>query len=71
VLLRAAVDAGFDVLLTADRALRHQQNLVRIGIAVVLVVGVRNRMRDLRPLIPRIRRPLAGIQKGEIIEVAG
>jgi hypothetical protein len=70
VLLRAAVDAGFDVL-TADRALRHQQNLVRIGIAVVLVVGVRNRMRDLRPLIPRIREALAGIQKGEIIEVAG
>lgn len=36
VLLRAAADAAFQVLLTADRALRDQQNLPRIGIAVVL-----------------------------------
>jgi hypothetical protein len=27
VLLRAAVDAGFTVIVTADRALRYQQNL--------------------------------------------
>jgi hypothetical protein len=51
VLLRAAVDAGFDVLLTADRALRHQQNLARIGIGVVLLVRLRNRMSELRPLL--------------------
>ena len=71
VLLRAAVDAGFDVLLTADRALRHQQNLARIGIGVVLVVRVRNRMQDLRPLLPRINAALAQVQRGELIEVAG
>lgn len=69
VLLRAAVDAGFDVLLTADRALRHQQNLVRIGIGVVLVSGIRNRLRELRPLVPRIRNALDHVKKGELIEV--
>lgn len=71
VLLRAAVDAGFDVLLTADRALRHQQNLARIGIGVVLVVRVKNRMSDLRPLLPRIHEALSRVQKGELIEVSG
>jgi hypothetical protein len=71
VLLRAAVDAGFHVLVTADRSLRHQQNLPRIAIGVVLIVGVRNRMRELRPLLPRIHAALAQVRKGELIEVAG
>lgn len=71
VLLRTAVDAGFDVLLTADRALRTQQNLARIGIGVVLVVRIRNRMKELRPLLPRIEAALAQVKKGELIEVSG
>lgn len=71
VLLRAAADAGFQVLLTADRALRDQQNLPRIGIAVILVVRVRNRMSDLRPLLPRIAAALNEIRPGQLIEIAG
>lgn len=71
VLLRTAVDAGFDVLLTADRALRGQQNLARIGIGVVLIIRIRNRMKELRPLLPRIEAALAQVQKGELIEISG
>lgn len=71
VLLRAAADRGFTTLLTADKALRHQQNLARLGIGVVLVVGVRNRMADLRPLLARIRAALGRVAPGELIEIAG
>jgi len=71
VLLRAAADAGFEVLLTADRALRHQQNLARIGIGVVLIVRVRNRMRELVPLLARIDAALRQVRKGELVEVSG
>lgn len=71
VLLRAAVDAGFDVLLTADRALRHQQNLPRLGIGVVLLVRIRNRMTELRPLLPRIEAALEEVPRGELVEVTG
>lgn len=71
VLLRAAVDAGFEVLVTADRALRHQQNLAAIGIAVVLLSSVRNRMQDLRPLVPRILNALRIVSKGELAEISG
>ena len=70
VLLRAAVDAGFNVLLTADRALRYQQNLPQIGIGVVLLLRVRNRMSDLRPLLPRIMAALAVVRNGELVEIA-
>ena len=71
VLLRAAVDAGFEVIVTADKALRHQQNLPAIGIAVVLLTRVRNRMQDLRPLVPRVLAALQSVRQGELIEVRG
>lgn len=71
VLLRAAVDAGFDVLITTDKAMRHQQNLASIGIAVVLVTRVRNRMVDLAPLVPRILEAVAQVRRGELIVISG
>ena len=71
VLLRAAVDAGFEVLITADKALRHQQNLPAIGIGVVLITRVRNRIQDLRPLLPRIQSALLHVTRGQLIEIAG
>jgi hypothetical protein len=69
VLLRAAVDAGFDVLLTADSNMRFQQNLRAIGIAIVVIRGVRNRLADLRPLLPRILDAIGRVRQGEVIEV--
>ncbi|HEX8411699.1 MAG TPA: hypothetical protein VF883_22820 [Thermoanaerobaculia bacterium] len=71
VLLRAAVDSGFDVLVTADKALRHQQNLRALGIGVVLIMRVRNRMADLRPLVPRVLAAVAQIRRGEIVIITG
>ena len=71
VLLRAAVDAGFQVLITADKALRYQQNLPAIGIAVVLITRVRNRMADLRPLIRRVLTAINDVRRGEIVIVTG
>src|SRR5207237_10543326 len=70
VLHRAAVEAGFDVLITADKSLPHQQNLAAIGIATIIVTRVRNRLRDLRPLIPEIQRALAVIRRGDVIEIS-
>ena len=36
VLLRAAVAAGFTTIVTADGALKYQQNLKKIGIAAIV-----------------------------------
>jgi hypothetical protein len=69
VLLRAAVDAGFPVIVTSDSNLRHQQNLRRIGIAAVVIIGVRNRIEDLRPLIPRIAEALRHVVAGTVVEI--
>jgi hypothetical protein len=48
----AAVD--FDVFLTSDRNLSHQQNLSAFDIAVIVFVAASNRLEDLRPLVPRL-----------------
>ena len=70
VLLRAAVARGFDVLITRDRAMRYQQNLEKIGIAVLVLVRVRNRIEDLRMLAPQIRSILPLLRPGDSYEIA-
>ena len=69
VLLRAAVDAGFEVFLTNDSSIEFQQNIKRIGIGVIAIVGFRNRIQDIRPLIPRILHHLMTIEPGQLITI--
>jgi hypothetical protein len=69
VLLRAAVDAGFAVFITNDSSIEFQQNVKRIGIAVIALVGFRNRIQDLRPVIPRIVDELRAIQQGQTVTI--
>ena len=53
-LLRLMSAAGFEVLLTVDQGIRHQQNLRAAGVAVVVMVGASNRLADLVPLVPDV-----------------
>jgi hypothetical protein len=69
VLLRAAVDAGFEVFITNDSSIEFQQNVKRIGIAVIALMGFRNRIQDLWPVVPRILRELATIQPGQVVTI--
>ena len=70
VLLRAAVAAGFEVLITRDRALPYQQNLRKIGIAVLALIRARNRIEDLRMLVSQVRSILPLLRPGDAYEIA-
>jgi hypothetical protein len=70
VLLRAAADAGFDAFITNDSSIEFQQNVKRIGIAVIAIVGFRNRMQDLEPLIPGILDALITVKPGQVITIS-
>lgn len=48
--LLALAAAEFDVFLTADRNLSHQQDVSAFDIAVVVLVARSNSINDLRPL---------------------
>ncbi|KAM3116440.1 hypothetical protein [Phormidesmis sp. 146-33] len=68
-LLQLMNQEGFTVLLTTDQNLRYQQNLRQAGVAVVVMVALKNRLPELIPLIPDVRRVLNTILAGEVIEV--
>ena len=66
-LLNRAEEAGFEVLITTDQGIQHQQNMSSKGVAVVVL------MNTAWPLISRrveaIRSALESIQPGEAREV--
>lgn len=59
----------FDVLVTMDRNLRHQQPLANQTFGVVLVRAKSNRMADLIPLVPAIIDAIEEIKPGELRRV--
>ena len=69
-LLQLMAGQGFEVLLTADQSIRHQQNLLGAGVAVVALVAASNRLADLVPLMPSALAALGSIKPGDIVEVA-
>jgi hypothetical protein len=66
---RAAVAGGFNTIFSADQSLRFQQNLGRIGIGAVVIVNIRNRMKDILPLLSEIKAAIATVRVGETVEV--
>ncbi len=67
-LLRAA-DTEFDVLVTVDRNLVHQQNLSGLQLAIVVLVAYSNNIRVLRLLVPELLDALGTIQPGQVVQL--
>jgi hypothetical protein len=68
-LLRRAVPESFEVLVTVDQNLSHQQNLKSLPIAVLILVARKNTYAALKPLMPRALEALARISRGEAARV--
>ena len=64
-LLRLA-QAQFDVFITVDRNLSFQQHLSQFSVAVIVLQAPTNRLKDLRPLVPKLERILANSPKGQV-----
>ena len=69
-LLRRA-QGRFDVLLTMDRGLQHQQNLSALRLRVVVVRAPSNRMVHLKPLLGSILNTLESLSPGQVRVVGG
>jgi uncharacterized protein DUF5615 len=68
-LLRLA-QLDFDVLLTNDQNIEHQQNLKKFDLAFVVLVALTNDIEDLKPLMPAANEAMRTIQPGEIRYIA-
>lgn len=62
-------EGRFDVLLTVDRGIEHQQNFQDRQIALV-VLDAPNKLRALRELIPALLEALGSVEPGEVTHVA-
>ena len=67
-LLRRTAGA-FDVLVTMDRNLRHQQQLAIQPFGDVLIRAGSNRIRDLEPLVPALLIAIQEVAPGELRRV--
>ena len=67
-LLRLAGDA-YDVFVTIDQNLQHQQNLTPAPLAVILLVARDSRLETLLPLMGEVQETLLTIRRGEIIQI--
>lgn len=68
-LLALMAAAEYEVLLTVDQGIPHQQNLQPARVAVVAMVGPSNQLADLAPLVPDVQVVLSTIQPGNVVEV--
>ena len=64
--LLEAIEGRFDVLVTADGNLHHQQDVIGHRIAVVVLQCKTNRIRDLLPLIPTASIAISTIEAGKV-----
>jgi hypothetical protein len=69
--LLSEAERRFEVLLTMDSNMVHQQNLAQFRIAVIALQAKSNRLADTRPLMPKVLAVLAAIQPGTLKVVSG
>lgn len=67
-LLRSAC-ALFDVLVTVDKNIEHQQNKAELTMAILILSASSNRYESILPLIPKALEALIEINKTEIIKI--
>jgi hypothetical protein len=59
------VESDFEVFLTVDRNLRHQQNLASSSLKFIVLVAANNQYDSLAPLIPQVKAALTKLGPGE------
>jgi hypothetical protein len=67
-LLEAAA-GSFEILVTVDQRIRHQQRVYAFDIAVIVLVAPRTKIDHLLPLVPEILRVIARSRPGNVYHV--
>ena len=57
-------------LVTVDRGISHEQNLNDLPVPVVIMLAARNRLDELRPLVPKVVDVLSGTVHKRIYHVS-
>ncbi|MEX2534794.1 MAG: hypothetical protein WD273_04260 [Trueperaceae bacterium] len=69
-LLEAAASAGFEVFVTNDRSIEHQQNLAKVGLGIIVLDAPSNKLPDLQVRVDGALEAIAAVRKGQVLHVA-
>lgn len=69
-LLALATDAGFEVLVTNDGSIQHQQHLSELRMGIVMLDAPTNKLEDLLPLVPATLEAISSVARGEVHHIA-
>ena len=64
-----AASGKFDVLVTVDQKLSHEQDVSRYDIAVLVLIARSNRHEELKSLIPLALQALSSVRPGNVIQI--
>lgn len=59
----------FDVLVTMDQGIPHQQNLREVDLVILLLEARSNRLVDLAPLVAEAKEALNEARTGDVVRV--
>ena len=68
--LLTRAQAQFDAFVTVDRNLAFQQNIPQFTIAVIVLQAPTNRLKDLRPMLPKLLQTLPTAPKGQVSRIS-
>jgi predicted nuclease of predicted toxin-antitoxin system len=68
-LIKSASKNGFEVLISVDRNIEHQQNKANIPLAILVLSANTNRMESILPLMTKALEILESIKTGEVITI--
>lgn len=60
----------FEVFLTVDQNLQHQQNLASSPLGFIVLIAANNQYDSLAPLIPQVKAALTKLAPGDVIEIS-
>lgn len=65
------ISPEFDIFITMDSNIVHQQNLSGADVCLSVLHGSNSRYETLRPLVPAMRNAIAAAQPGRVFHVGG
>lgn len=67
--LLSLADGEFDVFVTVDQSIEHQQEFANRKIAVLVLSARSNQIEDLAPIVPAALGALRTIRPGQVLRV--
>ena len=67
--LMALAQKGFDIFVTVDHNLEHQQNLANLKFGIIVVDVPDNNIKYFRPIFPLLLQAAGSIGPGHVIHI--